>query len=318
MSELQPLVGSPTKRFFVEMLPRDIELDDAILDLVDNSVDGAMRRAIRENTPAEHRYLDMWCQIEMDGEHFRIDDNCGGIPDTHFDAAFQLGRPLIDLDDNVPTIGVYGIGMKRAIFKMGRSGVVESRFHSHRRRVGYPVGWFENEGWELDVSEIEQDERPEGVTITVENLLPDVAARFRQEAAVNELRSKLGRHFAYIMLLGFRISLNGVDVSPQNVALKSETDGNIVPFAYSATIGEVEVNVSIGIFRRLAKESEIQDETDVEKARSVREHGASQTAGVTVICNDRVVLTADTSAITGWGAISTHTLHSTSQPATRR
>ena len=36
--------ASPAKRFFVEMLTRDIELADAILDLLDNCVDGALRR----------------------------------------------------------------------------------------------------------------------------------------------------------------------------------------------------------------------------------------------------------------------------------
>ena len=35
--------ASPAKRFFVEMLTRDIELADAILDLLDNCVDGALR-----------------------------------------------------------------------------------------------------------------------------------------------------------------------------------------------------------------------------------------------------------------------------------
>lgn len=35
--------GSPTKEFFVEMLTRDIELNDAILDLLDNCLDGVVR-----------------------------------------------------------------------------------------------------------------------------------------------------------------------------------------------------------------------------------------------------------------------------------
>ena len=36
-------VASPTKQFFVNMLTRDIELQDAILDLLDNCVDGILR-----------------------------------------------------------------------------------------------------------------------------------------------------------------------------------------------------------------------------------------------------------------------------------
>lgn len=37
--------ASPTKRFFVSMLTRDINLADAILDLLDNCLDGALRLA---------------------------------------------------------------------------------------------------------------------------------------------------------------------------------------------------------------------------------------------------------------------------------
>ena len=37
--------ASPTKRFFVSMLTRDISLADAILDLLDNCLDGALRLA---------------------------------------------------------------------------------------------------------------------------------------------------------------------------------------------------------------------------------------------------------------------------------
>ena len=302
MTDAQRLVGAPTKKFFVEMLPRDIELDDAILDLVDNSVDGAMRRARREGHEDEHRYRGMWCNLRIEETSFRIEDNCGGIPETHFDAAFRLGRPAVDRDNKIPTIGVYGIGMKRAIFKMGRSGTVESRFPGHRRRVTYPSDWFDREeDWDLKVEEIDADDKPDGVIILVKNLVEDVAKRFAREAELNELRRKLGRHFAYIMDLGFEITLNGTVVEPQSVLLKIDSEGEISPFAFSASVKDVEISVSIGIFRRLAKEAEIEDETEVDGDRSTKERPNPQSAGITVICNDRVVLTEDTTHVTGWG-----------------
>lgn len=301
MADVTRLNGSPTKRFFVDMLPRDIELDDAILDLVDNSVDGAMRRARRERTPDDDRYKGMWCHLEIDGSRFSISDNCGGIPERYFEGAFHLGRPTVDLDNDIPTIGVYGIGMKRAIFKIGRNGRVETRHPGFRRCVSYPPGWFAGEQWELDVSEIAADDEPDGVKITVEDLLADVADQFRKEAALNNLRSKLGQHFAYIMELGFGIKVNGIDVVPQSVLLKNGATGEIVPFAFAADIQNVEINVSVGVFRRLAKESDIQDETEVDGPRSLREEKQTQKSGITVICNDRVVLVNDTTDLTGWG-----------------
>jgi hypothetical protein len=35
--------ASPSKEFFIHMLTRDVQLSRAIIDLVDNSVDGAKR-----------------------------------------------------------------------------------------------------------------------------------------------------------------------------------------------------------------------------------------------------------------------------------
>ena len=35
--------GNPTKKFFIDMITRDISIEDAIVDLLDNSIDGANR-----------------------------------------------------------------------------------------------------------------------------------------------------------------------------------------------------------------------------------------------------------------------------------
>ena len=45
--------AGPTKRFFVKMLTRDIELADAILDLLDNCVDGIIRELKSETGSSE-------------------------------------------------------------------------------------------------------------------------------------------------------------------------------------------------------------------------------------------------------------------------
>ena len=41
--QYQPVDASPVESFFVHMLTRDIDLEDAILDLLDNCVDGILR-----------------------------------------------------------------------------------------------------------------------------------------------------------------------------------------------------------------------------------------------------------------------------------
>ena len=44
----------PTKRFFLEMFVRDISLEDAILDLVDNSIDSLARTKNIPLSPGGH------------------------------------------------------------------------------------------------------------------------------------------------------------------------------------------------------------------------------------------------------------------------
>src|SRR4051794_10181785 len=79
--------AGPTKAFFVSMITRDIELQPAIVDLVDNSVDGARR--LRGEGSLDGLRID----IRSSPEAFEILDNCGGIPfEIARNHAFRFGR----------------------------------------------------------------------------------------------------------------------------------------------------------------------------------------------------------------------------------
>src|SRR4051812_47459749 len=83
--------ATPAKAFFVRMITRDIDLADAILDLLDNCVDGARRVGLRSGTKP---YSGYYAHIEFDENSFRIVDNCGGIPKEIAEKyAFRFGRP---------------------------------------------------------------------------------------------------------------------------------------------------------------------------------------------------------------------------------
>lgn len=299
------LDGAPTKRFFVQMLPRDIELDDAILDLVDNSVDGAMR-SNQDGLDGDRPFEGYRCDLQIDGAAFVLQDNCGGIPDDYLEAAFRLGRPTVDLDGNLPTIGMYGIGMKRAIFKMAVDATVTSVSKDRAVRVRYGPEWLDPESpdWGLDLDEFEADgER--GVRIAVDRLLPDIAKRFGAEAFLDGLRDKLGQHFAYIMGRGFELTLNGAPVPPETVRLKFSE--SIRPYDYEADVDGVKVKVAVGFFRKLTRQAELEDATDPDA--DTPDGIAADTAGITVICNERVVVISDRTTITGWGLSNTPRYH---------
>ena len=70
------------------MLTKDIELTRAIIDLVDNCIDGARRLRPKGN------YKGLYTRIETTKEYFKIVDNCGGISiELACKYAFRFGRP---------------------------------------------------------------------------------------------------------------------------------------------------------------------------------------------------------------------------------
>ena len=111
----------PTKKFFMSMLTRDIALNDAIMDLLDNCIDGILRQLKGKVVNPLKPYDGFFGEINIDESYFTLKDNCGGIPlKTAIQYAFKMGRSEeYHDDDNLETVGMYGIGMKRAIFKMG-------------------------------------------------------------------------------------------------------------------------------------------------------------------------------------------------------
>ena len=90
--------ADPTKEFFVSMITRDISLEDCILDLIDNSADGARRSVLREAsgdgvTDGTLDYSGYHVDVLFNEEQFKIEDNCGGIEiEIAKKYAFRFGR----------------------------------------------------------------------------------------------------------------------------------------------------------------------------------------------------------------------------------
>lgn len=293
------ILTTPTKRFFVEMLTRDIDLEDAILDLLDNCVDGALR--VKGYDPAdEGLYAGYEANLEFSGREFRITDNCGGIGEREMESALRLGRMFgADPDKNLPTIGMYGIGMKRAIFKLGRECVIESYTKTSGFRVTIAEDWFYREGdWKLPVTIVPGRPKNPGTQITVTKLLPAISHSFHSPTGFSkEFASKVSQVYSVIIEKGFTVKINGKPVIPTPITFKtsdfaaiSEDIGGITPYLFEGKVDGVNVELACGFYTPYSEDST----DDTTQFRT-------DEAGWTVICNDRVVLHKDKSILTGWG-----------------
>ena len=280
--------ASPTKEFFISIITKDISLLDAIKDLVDNCVDGA--RALR----GDGSYSGLSVHIEVRPECFLIVDNCGGFSvDTAVNYAFRFGRakgaPSIE-----GSIGQFGVGMKRALFKMGKEFEVKSVSAESRFVLKVNVDQWTalvdeqgREKWEFEFSEVFENESnsidARGTTLQVMDLYPTVAAEFGSAVFVQHLIASLQQAHAHSLDRGLDIKVNNFELR-HNVAtlLQSNTIKPIkLEKTYPVDDGEIRSIVKLTIYAGIS-DSNLKE------------------AGWYIICNGRQILGADKTSLTGW------------------
>lgn len=292
--------ASPVKSFFVLMLTRDIKLEDAILDLLDNCVDGILRSGRSRETGS---YEGFAAEITFSSDSFSIYDNCGGIPWELHKYAFRMGRaPERPTDATPGSVGVYGIGMKRAIFKIGRQCLISTRNGNDQYEVVIDPDWIADETqWHIPVQSTDYKGEEDGTTIVIGDLYEGISDMFGERSASfeSELRRMVSTHYAYIIDKGFEVSINGEPVKPRTTKIihdNHSTAGSnaIRPFVFRTSSDGVEVYLAVGFTRPIPSQSELLDEQQAPRYSSVD-------AGWTILCNDRAVLHSDKSELTGWG-----------------
>ena len=284
--------ATPTKDFFVRMITKDISLEDCILDLIDNCLDGA--RKIK-HAQSSHAHIDDYsgfhAKISFDKEFFEIVDNCGGITiEEAENYAFHFGpRPRNHVDDY--SIGLYGIGMKRAIFKMGDIIDIYSSTPNGAFKTKIDVNqWLPKlDEWDFDLEDNVPLIPGTGTKINVTNLRPEVSAQFTNPKFANSLARMIGRDYAQFLAKGFEIFLNEKNIEGYSFTVRESSDFKPIRLQYTDESGvEVEIIAGMG--------GAPPDDLQPDERRSETDY-----YGWYVLCNDRVVVAADKTSQTVWG-----------------
>jgi len=267
--------GNPVKSFFVEMLTRDISLADSILDLLDNCIDGLLRTSTKSKLKSKKPYSGYSAEIKFDGHSFEISDNCGGIPWDLHDYAFRMGRSGPLRDKSIPTVGVYGIGMKRAMFKIGRRTLLHTQNSNDNYEVEITPSWLASENdWTIPVSGSASKRKEDGTTIVIGDLHPDIKAQFDGDKALfqSDLTKKIATHYAFIINKGFSVTVNGKRVKPQPTELKfdsSKKRSTIKPYIYKNKIDGVDIFLAVGFTGPIPSQEDVIDEQEKSKYSSM-------------------------------------------------
>jgi len=290
--------AEPERALFVDMLTRDIELIPAIMDLLDNSIDGA--RAQGDDSSA---LGDFWVELNVSAGSFEIRDNCGGIDlDVARKYAFRFGRPK-EYTGTKRSVGQFGVGMKRALFKLGDTFSIESRASATRFSMTVDVRtWVKDDSpiWTFEMAEVSRNYDPQeygrGTTVTVTDLDPSVSEDLADGGFLSLLREQIRFRHQAAIAEGIRIRLNGEDLEGLTKELLSGPNFHPINRTFVATSdkGDVAVRLIAGI-TTLERRDVGKDEGDAENFRGGGE------AGWWIFCNDRLLLMRERSRLTGWG-----------------
>jgi hypothetical protein len=307
-----PLIdANPTKRFFISMLVRDIELQPAIIDLVDNSVDGA--RASRASANG-NGYKGLYVNLTLNEQLFKIEDNCGGILASHArDYVFNFGRK-----ENFPavegSVGQFGVGMKRALFKLGNHFRIESTTERTHFVVDVDVAkWEQEEGhdWSFTFDQyrprlqkaVPEDQRR--TVIVVDQLNRSVAEQFKLGTLEKELALRLGEQHQASLDKGLSITVNDHNVLLRKAQLLSSS--SVSPIHMRFQVEPPPPEQPDDVEDEDAEEDDRDDEPEMVDVNLYAglsgEREESAQAGWYVFCNDRLVLGADRTGLTGWGRV---------------
>lgn len=259
----------PTKEFFIHMLTRDIATDRAILDLIDNSIDAGNSNSIENPSIA----------IVANRDVFSIHDNCGGLDlETAKTYAFRFGRSASN-PQTPNSVGQFGVGMKRTLFKIADEFYVESMCNNIAYRVSVSVNeWLEEEGeWEFSFNLLDKHDLTEGQTnIVVTHIKPEAVDLLDDPSFLNRLENEISEAYFKQLHDGLEIKINDRQIKSNDIFIKKSDDLGYIKTSF--LLHDVNVTITCGIADR--------DKED---------------GGWYVVCNGRLVAAANQTSATGWG-----------------
>ena len=262
MNDEMDIDASPTKELFLDTLTKDVNITDAILDLVDNAIDGYTRHELQGRRSITLKVSKSW---------FSIRDTCGGIDvESARKEVFRFGV----VKGGKHSLGVYGIGLKRSMFKLGSIIVFRSDDGENYFRVDIDVEkWKEQQGWNFRFSEITESLNGSFTKIFIKKLKDEVKREFQSTRFLNELQERISKTYHIFIKDKVDISINDIEVPPYQLDISFSE--NVEPAYKKFSFDGINVKLIAGA------------------------HPDFKNPGWYIFCNDRLIVAGDSSI---WGS----------------
>lgn len=287
--------------YLIQGLTADVSTIECIYDLLDNSIDAARSKILNGTKltkkdafglPASYKGFKI--DLKISASAVSILDNCTGLEEsTLSEKVFTIGKK----SKHAFGIGHYGVGLNRAIFKLGRSVQLKTDNGKHA---------FSLEFTEDDVrsaveskSTIKAQRQPTANSnyyrLEIGGIKRDVLGDLGSETWEDSLREQIRIRYAIFCKKGILITVNGKkcgEFGPEirNPGFLKKRTKNLM------SQNGVSIYLEAGLHEnyRIAK-----IDSDYTQLKPIIKNLTPE-YGWYIVCNDRIILVADKSKTTGW------------------
>lgn len=256
---IEKVDATPSKRLFLSIIA-DYDINRSICELIDNALDLWV-------TNKKSQTICIKVELNKEQQNITVIDNVGGVKKENLKFIVGPGHT-----GNLPeeeTIGIFGVGTKRAVVALAQDITITTRFKNEKTyQVEFDDNWLKDDDWSLPVYEV--DDIPPSTTIIA---LQKLRLQINEDIEAR-LRDHLGAIYAkFLVDQKVKILLNSTPVEPLTFENWSYPPG-YEPRRYTGKLeSEDGGTIKVSILAGLSNES----------TPSAGEYG------VYLYCNDRLI-----------------------------
>ncbi|MGE4765333.1 ATP-binding protein [Yersinia enterocolitica] len=279
--------------FLEETLTTDIELTDALFDLIDNSIDAARNNILKNKYEKDtfglpSDYSEFHIKLRFGLDSICIVDNCYGFEDDSLiNSAFYTGKR----SNHNYGIGHYGLGLKRALLKSGSKFGLVTDNGSSLYKVVFDNKSFSNDNSSfINAKKYNSSERKRTFFIATglkSNVIHQITDAKWFENALEEMSVR----YSMFIKKGLRITVvNSIPNKKGKYNISSKLPSlrqgrPLVPFTDRMSSNNVDIFFDVGAHSEFKFAGEVGHNPK-------NNERITNTYGIYFICNDRIIVAA--------------------------
>ncbi|WP_421781755.1 ATP-binding protein [Kiloniella litopenaei] len=294
MVEQIPVDFGMERKYVFNALTSDISTIDSILDLIDNSIDAARRdisskgQALTNGLPTSYEGYEI--KLALDEDSITISDNCRGMEtDLLKSTVFRLGAR----HNQSFSIGIYGVGLIRAFWKLGNRGHLITDNGAEAFSLSFTKKDLDENETTLNAVRENTSGRKFNI-FKIDQLTLDGVYDFGDGGWNEKLIDRIRRVYGLCIRKGLKIWVGKYQIPEFGPRIRQDIS-DLRDTRNFVTVNGVSVEVAIGVHEDYTFKGE--SGWTQRKNREVIPE-----CGWYVVCNDRIVLTADRSLKVGWSS----------------